>query len=144
MSLDDVTAVRMALEGWVGKTVLGGALTIIIGGIGLIHSEFAELHADVSNHSAKLSGISQKIDDLIIADQNRARSTDAAIGKLADTEQQHSIAIAHAEDEIEAMRRDPPPHVESIPVPQPLPAIGNALSHIIPGLHPHRQWRRRP
>lgn len=145
MSLEE--AARRTVEGMAGKLLLSAAITIIIGASGWTAHQ-------IYDHGEKLSGISQKIDDLVIADNERARAEDAheaaadtALTKLADSEQQHSTAIALAQHELEELRdrERAPPHYEResfVAAPPPIVApVLNALSHIFT---PPRGHHRRP
>jgi predicted nucleic acid-binding Zn-ribbon protein len=145
MSLEE--AVRSTVEGLVGKLLLGSAFAIIMGVSGLAYHELSGLHSDIADHSSKLSAISQKIDDLILSNDVRARSADAAIDKLTGDSQQHAIAIARAETEIEELKNAAPriereTMIEAPRIPSPLPQIGAALSHIFPSFPGHRRHGR--
>ena len=131
MSLEDVA--RRTVEGMAGKLLLSASVTVIIG----ISSW--TLHS-IADHSAQLSGISQKIDDLSTTVTFRANAMDVAISKLSADDQEHTIAIARAEEAIEDLRRSP--RAASQPIPQ-IPVIGDALSHIFPAIPPHSHRRTR-
>lgn len=144
MSLEE--AARRTVEGMAGRLLLSAAITIILGASGWTAHQ-------IYDHGEKLSGISQKIDDLVVADIARAsaetahdNATDAALGRLAADEQQHAVAIARAETELEQLRLDrPPPRYEresliTSPPPSP-PNVFSALAHAFSPARPH--WRRR-
>jgi len=141
MSLED--AVRNTVEGIAGKLLLGSSFAIIMAVSGLAYRELASLHSDIADHSSKLSSISQKIDDLILSNDARARSTDAAIDRLSEDSQQHAVAIARAETEIEELKS---PRIErniASPPQLPIPQIGRAIEHIFPIFPTHPRERRR-
>lgn len=139
MSLEEIT--RRTIDGAsIGKLLLTtaiGALMTITG---------ATLHTVYVEHSRQLAGISQQLTDLVEVEDQRAKTTDSAIAKLADAEQQHTTAIALAEHEIEALKNDrsepSPRHYEAAPQPPPIVApLVNAFSHIFT---PPRAHHRRP
>jgi len=109
---------------------------------GLAYRELAGLHSDIADHSSKLSTISQKIDDLILSNDARARSTDAAIDRLTENSQAHAVAIARVETEIEELKGSPPRIERESAPPPPIPQIGSALEHIFPAF-PGRPRHRR-
>jgi hypothetical protein len=127
----------------VGNTLLTAAIPVSIAIAGWLHNDISSIHAAIDDHTNKLGTISQNIVDLTIAIRDHNTATDASINELRDDDKAHTKAIATAEAELEDLRREPPraePWQRFTPVPQPLPAIGNALSHIFP----HHQWHRRP
>lgn len=141
MSLEE--AARRTVEGMAGKLLLSAAVTIIIGFSGWTAHQ-------INDHGEKLSGISQKLDDLVQVDIDRAKTdsaradtTSAAIDRLASDEQAHAVAIARAEAEIESLR-SAPPRVEREALVSPAaaspPNVFKALSHIFSPPRPH--WRR--
>ena len=142
MSLED--AVRTTVEGLAGKLLLGSSFAIIMAVSGLAYRELAGLHSDIADHSSKLSTISQKIDDLILSNDARARSTDAAIDRLTENSQAHAVAIARAETEIEELKGTPPRigRENAASPPPPFPQIGRALEHIFPAFPGHPRRRR--
>lgn len=141
MSLEE--AVRRSVEGLAGKLLLSTAVGAIMAITG------ATLHTVYIDHSKELTGISQKLDDLVVANEERTKAedqraavTDAAIAKMADSEQQHSVAIARAEEQIEALERPPNspapwpyhPMRESYAAPS-APNVIDALTHIFNPRH---------
>jgi hypothetical protein len=127
----------------VGNTLLTAAIPVSIAIASWLHSDISSIHTAINANANMTGQILQRVDDLTTAVREHNTTTDAAINELRVDDKARTAAIATAEAELEDLRREPPrvePWQRFTPVPQPLPAIGNALSHIFP----HHQWHRHP
>ena len=117
-------------NGFPGRTLLAAAVTIIIGLSGWTLTK-------ISQHSEALSTLTQKVDDLTQAVRDHNTQIDAALGRVLDDDNKHSIAIAQDHDAIESLRAMPERHAEAFSPPPSIPVvpqIGAAISHALPWL----------
>lgn len=140
----------MSLRQIIGNVLLTAAIPVSISIAGWLHNDISSMHAAINDHTNKLGTISQNIVDLTVAIRDHNTSTDETLNELRDDDKAHTAAIASAQAQLEDLRREPPrieremiePSQRFTPIPQPLPAIGNAIQHLFSP--PHHQWRRRP